>query len=112
MDRLEPDKGKQARFLTEHLTRQRTLPCTEQELQKLLERKEEKEIKRQHATSEAAAKRAVDEQTEAHEAAMAAHLAKQTMAAALVAGATNEEAIAAGQAAMEAATGARSSAQM
>jgi len=46
-DRLEPDKGKQARLLTEHLTGQRTLPCTEHELQKLLERKAEKEIKRQ-----------------------------------------------------------------
>ena len=29
MDRLEPDKGKQARLLTEHLTCQRTLPSTE-----------------------------------------------------------------------------------
>jgi len=32
LDRLEHDKGKQARLLTEHLTGQRTLPCTEQEL--------------------------------------------------------------------------------
>ena len=44
LDRLEPDKGKQARLLTEHLTGQRTLPGTEQELQKLMERKAEKEI--------------------------------------------------------------------
>ena len=55
---------------------------------------------------------AANEQTEAHETAMAAHLAHQTMAAALAACATNEEAIAAGHAAMEAATGAGSSAQM
>ena len=47
MKRLEPNKGKQARLLTEHLTRKRTLPCTEQELKKLIERKAEKEIKRQ-----------------------------------------------------------------
>ena len=46
---------------------------------------------------------------EAHVAAMAAHLAEQAMAAALAAGATKDEAIAAGQAAMEAATGACSS---
>ena len=46
LDHLEPDKGKQARFLTEHLTGQRTLPCTEQELQKLMERKAKREIKR------------------------------------------------------------------
>ncbi len=49
---------------------------------------------------------------EAHEAAMAAHLAQQAMAAALAAGATQDEAIAAGQAVMEAATRADGSAQM
>jgi len=49
---------------------------------------------------------------EAHEAAMAAHLAQQAMAAALAAEATNEEAIAVGQAAMEEATGAGSSTHM
>ena len=49
---------------------------------------------------------------EAHEAAMATHLAQQAMAAALAAGATHDEAIAAGQAAMEAATGEGSSARM
>ena len=43
---------------------------------------------------------------EAHEAAMTSHLAKQAMAAALSAGATHDEAIAAGQAVMAAATGA------
>ena len=43
---------------------------------------------------------------------MAAHLAQQAMAAALAARATNEEALAAGHAAMEAATGAGSSAHM
>ena len=32
LDRLEPNRGKQARLLTEHLTGQRILPCTEQEL--------------------------------------------------------------------------------
>ena len=47
LDRLEPDKGKQARLLTEHLTEQRTLPCTEHELHKLMERKANKEMKRQ-----------------------------------------------------------------
>ena len=69
-----------------------------------MERKTEKEIKRQQAAAEAAANRAADEQTATHEAAMAAHLAQRAMAAALHVGATNEEAIAAGQAAMEAAT--------
>ena len=49
---------------------------------------------------------------EAHESAMAAHLAQQAMAAALAARATHDEAIVAGHAAMEAATGADSSARM
>ena len=42
---------------------------------------------------------------ETHEAAMAAHLAQQAMAAALAAGATQDEAIAAGHAVMEEAKG-------
>ena len=48
----------------------------------------------------------------AHEAAMAAYLAQHAMAAALAAGATHDETIAAGQAVMEAATGADGSAHM
>jgi hypothetical protein len=43
---------------------------------------------------------------------MTAHLAQQAMAAALAAGATQDEAIAAGQAVMEAARGADGTAQM
>ena len=96
LDRFEPDKGKQARLLTEHLTKQRTLPCTEQELQKLLERKAKKKIKRQQAATKFATNRAAEEQSEAHEATMATHLAQQAMAAALAAGATQDKAIAAG----------------
>ncbi len=76
LDRLEPDKGKQARLLTEHLTGQRTLPSTEQELHKLHKRKAEKEIERHEAAVEAAANMAAEEQMEAHEAAMVAHLAQ------------------------------------
>ena len=49
---------------------------------------------------------------EAHEAAMAAHLAQQAMSAALAAGATQEEAIVARHAAMEAVTGADNSVHM
>ena len=55
---------------------------------------------------------AVYEQIESHEAAMAAHLAQHAKAAALAARATHVKAIAAGHAAMEAATGAGSSAHM
>ena len=46
LDRLEPDKGKQARLLTEHLTGQRTLPSTEAELQTHMERRVARVIKR------------------------------------------------------------------
>ena len=49
---------------------------------------------------------------EAHEAAMAAHLAQRALVDGLAARATNEEAIAAGQSASDAATGACSSAPM
>ena len=112
LDRLEPNKGKQARLLTEHLTGQGTLPSTEHELRKLLERKAEKEIKRQESAAEAAANRAAEEQMEAHEAAIAAHLAHQAMAVALAARANQDEAISAGQVVMEAATGADGSAHM
>jgi hypothetical protein len=104
LDRIELDKGKQARLLTEHLTGHRTLLSTEQELHKLLERKTEKEIKREQVAAEAAANRAAEEQMEAHEAAMAAHLAQHAMATVLAARATQDEAIAAGQVVMEAAT--------
>jgi hypothetical protein len=112
LDRLELDKGKQAKMLTEHLTGQRTLPCAEQELQTHSERKAEHEIKRQQTAAEAATNMDAIEQLEAHEAAMAAHLAQHAMTNALTAGATNEEAIAAGQAASEAVTGACTSAPM
>ena len=53
-----------------------------------MERKAEKEIKGQEAAVEAAANRAAEQQMEAHEAAMTAHLAQQPMAAALAVGAT------------------------
>jgi len=46
LDRLEPDIGKHARYLTEHLTGQRTLPSSEEELQSLLDRKASREHKR------------------------------------------------------------------
>ena len=45
----------------------------------MLERKAEKEIKRQHAATEAAPNRATEEQMKAHEAAMAAHLTQRAM---------------------------------
>jgi len=32
LDRLDPDKGRQAKLLTEHLTRQRVVSSTEEEL--------------------------------------------------------------------------------
>ncbi len=47
LDGLEPDKGKQAKLLTEHLTGQRSLPSTKKtELQTHLERRAARELKR------------------------------------------------------------------
>jgi hypothetical protein len=43
LERHEPDKAKQAKLLTKHLSSQRTLPSTEEELQHHLERKAERE---------------------------------------------------------------------
>ena len=74
LDRLEPDKDKQARLFTEPLTCQKTLPCTERELQIRLEMKVAPEIKRFHGAAEAAANKTSTYQLEAHTAAMAAHL--------------------------------------
>jgi hypothetical protein len=95
LDRLEPDKDKQARLLTEHLTGQRTLPSTEAELHTHLERRAARELKRQQVAAEAAAKAAADQDRADHEAALAAHVGQQAMATALAARATDEEAIAA-----------------
>jgi hypothetical protein len=106
LDKLEPDKGKQARLLAEHLTGQRTLPSTEAELQTHLERRAARDIKRQQVAAEAAAKAEADQDRADHEAALAAHVGQQAMATTLAAGATNEEAIATGMAAHMAAMGA------
>ena len=95
MDRLEPDKGKQARLLTEHLTGQRQLPSTEQELHQHLEKQAQREIKKQMAAAEVAANVAATQHAEAEkaalEAAMAPHLAQTTKVATLAAGATIEQ---------------------
>ena len=39
LDKLEPDNGKPARLLTEHATRHKQLPSTEQELQQMLKKR-------------------------------------------------------------------------
>jgi hypothetical protein len=46
LDRQKLDKAKQAKLLTELLTRQRTLPSTEEELQQHLERKTKRDVNR------------------------------------------------------------------
>jgi sugar/nucleoside kinase (ribokinase family) len=55
IDRHEPDKDKQAKILTQHLARHRTMSSTEEELQQHLERKAKRETERQLATSKAEA---------------------------------------------------------
>jgi hypothetical protein len=39
LERLEPDKGKQARMIKEHMAGQRLIPSTKQELQIQLEKR-------------------------------------------------------------------------
>ena len=71
-----------------------------------MERRAARELKRQQVSAEAAAKAAADQDGAEHEAALAAHVGQQAMATALVAGATNEEAIATRMAAQMVALGA------
>ena len=73
LDRLEPDKGKQARLLTD-------LTLEEAELQTHLERRAARDIKRQQVAAEAAAKAAADQDKADHETSLAAHVGHQAMA--------------------------------
>jgi hypothetical protein len=64
LDRLEPDKVKQSRLLTEHIAGHRALPATEEELQTILEKRTRRALEREQAaaeTSRAAAERAQKE---------------------------------------------------
>ena len=110
---LKPDKGKQARLLTDHLTGQRSLPSTESELHTHMERRIAREFKRQQVATEAAANKGAEDQDRAdHEAAMAAHMSQHAMAAALSARTTHEKVIATGVAAQSAALGVGETTQM
>jgi alpha-D-ribose 1-methylphosphonate 5-triphosphate diphosphatase PhnM len=62
LDRLEPDKGRQVKFLTDHSTRQRVLPSLEEELLHQLELKAKREVERQQTAEEKAKHRAAAEQ--------------------------------------------------
>jgi hypothetical protein len=77
LDKLEPDKEKYARLLTEHLTKHRLLPSTGQELQTHLKNRAKREIRQQHATTEATTNRVVAAQTKSdkvrHEVVIATH---------------------------------------
>jgi hypothetical protein len=99
LDRFEPEKGKHTRLLTENLTGQRLLPSTEQELQHHLEKRAQRDIKKQQATTEVVANTHTQEHAKgeqaAHEAAMVAHLAKRAKEHILAIGATEAEAEAA-----------------
>jgi len=53
LDGHEPDKTKNAKLFREHLSRQRVLPSTEEELQQHLERKAKREAERQLVVAEA-----------------------------------------------------------
>jgi hypothetical protein len=57
IDRLEPDKGRQGKLLTEHLAGHKVLPSTEEELAQILEQRAKKEAERQMATEEATMQR-------------------------------------------------------
>jgi hypothetical protein len=93
---LDSDKGKHARILTEHTTSHRQLPSTNQRLRHLLEKRDQKELRKIHATAEDSAKRHAQLQTEknkpVHEKVMVAHLPTKAKERAVVAGAIETEA--------------------
>ena len=111
MDRLEPDKGRQAKLLTEHLTRQRVLPSIEEELLHQLEQKAKREVERQQAAEEKAKHREVAEHQatnsqEVIQADIVATFGRMVREVALTAGATMEQAL---EAERKAATDAKAS---
>jgi hypothetical protein len=104
LDRHEPDKSKQAKLLTDHLACHMTLPSSEEELMQHLERKAKRDADRLLGATEAkTAKQEKAKQAEAtkhqHNAMVIAAFAKRAKDAAIVEGATTEEAEVAGQAA-------------
>jgi hypothetical protein len=100
LDRLEPDKVKQATLMTEHIAGHRVLPTTEQELQDIFEKRARRAIEREQAAAESS--RAAEERAQAEAAeqrrvneTVISDYAEQARDAALAAGKSQEEAAAA-----------------
>ena len=97
-------------MLTEHLTGQRQLPATEQELLTQLEKRAIKDIRKQQAAAEVAANRAAERaemEAALHTDALLQQIAVTTRNAALAARATKEEANASGTTALDTARAAQ-----
>jgi len=97
LERHEPDKAKQAKLLTKHLSGQRTLPSTEEELQQHLERKAKREDDKLLAAAEAKAARQekikqAEASRHAQNATVIANFAQRAKDAAFAAGASAEDA--------------------
>jgi hypothetical protein len=96
LDRLEPDKIKQAKYLSEHIAGHRALPTTEEELQAILDKRTRRAIEREQAAAEssrAAAERALAEAAEQRRVneTVISDYAEQARDAALAAGKSQEE---------------------
>jgi len=90
-------------MLTEHLTGQRQLPATEQELHTQLEKRTFKDLKKQQSAAKAAANKAAERaemETTLHADALLQQIADTSRSEALAAGAIKEEARAAGATAL------------
>jgi hypothetical protein len=99
IDRLEPDKGKHDRMLTNHLTRPRLLLATEHKLHAQLEKRAQKDLRKQQVVAEATANRAAelaDMGKALHTDVMLQQITDTTRSEALAAGAIEEEAHATG----------------
>ena len=87
-------------MLTEHLTGQRQLPATEQELHTQLEKRALKDLRKQQAAAEAAANKAAERaemETTLHTDALQQQIAEKARSEARATGATEKEAQAAGE---------------
>jgi hypothetical protein len=96
LDRLEPDKERQGKLLTEHLTGHGILPSTEEELAQILEQRAKKEAEQHMAADEAAKQRTTTDQLDADppevvHACIVATFGRKAKEAALAAGATMDQ---------------------
>ena len=96
LDKMKLDKGKQARLLTKHLTRQRLFPSKDQELHSQLEKLAHRKTRQQHESTKRTTNKEAAAQSEsdkaAHEETIVTHLANMAKETSIAARAIEEHA--------------------